>query len=56
MESDLKESEDTMNVKKNGAETFVYILICLLSLGSAFVLRLIITVAIRCALQNDGEK
>ena len=45
-----------MKVKRQIAETIIYIGLCFMTLGIAFALRIILTQAIRMALKNDEER
>lgn len=38
------------------ADSFAYVGICILTLGVAFVIRVIISTAIRCAFENEGSR
>ena len=42
-----------MKIRKEGLETFLYCLFCLCTFGSLYILRVIITAAIRRALKDE---
>ena len=44
-----------MKVKRQFAESLVYVGLCFITLGIAFVLRVVITQAIRMAFKNEEE-
>lgn len=44
-----------MKVKRDGMDTFFYTCFCILSLGSLWVLRLVISHAIRCSVKDEEK-
>lgn len=42
-----------MKIKNNWLETSIYCILCILSFGIVYLMRLIITIAIRTAFKNE---
>ena len=48
----MENNSTNIRIKKSELESFIYILICILSLGTIYISRIIISTAIRKAIQT----
>jgi hypothetical protein len=43
----------SMKAKTSGWDTFIYVLLCIFTVGAAWLMRIVISQAIRCAIQEE---